>query len=1056
MKMKRFLMFLIVAIVTISISLMVYYFVRDEEVVGFNLGTNKIYINKGETLSLEDLGFVHKKPNATTEIDFNAGGDSVTSKIVFDEINQCYTIPETSEGGDVDIIVTTTHKKYPSFTISVCVGVGSEDAPYLIRNEKDLKNIGKNGSSFGLNENYLLVSDIYMTGEIDSLGEFTGSLSGGEDFYTIYNLKVNAGDVDKQNVGLFTILSSNGEISNLVISNASIIGKAENMGVLAGISNGVISKVKIVDSRVINNSLNSGHSYTGGFVGSLVTTGSDIATIKQSEMTYSSSVSAAEIKGNDYVGGIAGLYENASIAVCKSNVNILNADPYANPFIGGLVATLTIKGDTSTSSGVRESYSVSRFTGNSNNAGALFYQIENYSSIKTFDVMGVYALESNFDLIKIDNSAVINKLNSVTAFIGELSSSQFKTLSNLKYYQDSTGKDITWETELWNISSSLPQIIYENNYIPVAEGDTTNINSDTSFIHVKDAEQLIDALTRNTTTTRKIAIDNDIDLEGAVWDPVDLNNAIISTPDNKVVKISNFSIANNNGYVGFFKTITNSTIKNLAFENVTIPSSTNNTNVGILAGSINAYSNKVSLENIAISDCTIENGQYVGGMAGISKGSNLVVDNANLTNVKISLNETNSNNYVGGIIGSFGGGKISNSNVSSTLDKSLLSYTRIDDKASKLYIGGIVGNASNSTSISDSNFSGSIIVSYGSTVYLGGIAGCNYGKIQNCLVSLGDYLNVFDIDSNVYFVGGIAGENNSKISGCGVGTDIIAKINGKVNVDNTYAGGISGVNKSEITESYFCGSLEGLAIGGLTGRNSGTIMYCYVGVNPNDESAYSVDGQIDLTGTYVAGLTAKMTTGLISDCYVNARLSSNVKLTTSDSIVDNVLGSVWNNIVNKANFAENTSQKAGLVVNFLLGSNGTSTIRKCVSTCTFTNDGAENSLECANQFMKPGDGVFSLIGIFNEDSNTGTILNCVLDKEIAGSLGAKVEIEEKLKFLFWTFEPLSGSSFTAATTAEMQSGTRYASFNEDIWNFAVSGYPELNVEWTVLSADSEK
>lgn len=1053
MKMKRFLMFLIVAIVTISISLMVYYFVRDEEVVSFNLGSGKIYVNKGETLSLDDLGFVHKKPNATTEIDFNAGGDSVTSKIVFDEVNQCYIIPETSEGGDVDIVITTTHKKYPSFTISVCVGVGSEDAPYLIRNEKDLKKIGKNGSRFGLNDNYLLVSDIYMTGEIESLGEFTGSLSGGDNFYTIYNLKVNSGDAVEQNVGLFTILSSDGEISNLVISNASIKGKAENMGVLAGTSNGVISKVKIVDSKVVNNAINSGHSYTGGFVGSLVTTGSNIATIKQSEITYSSSISAAEIMGNDYVGGIAGLYSNASIAVCKSNVNILNADPYANPFMGGLVATVTIKGDTSTSSGVRESYSSSRFTGNANNAGALFYQIENYNSIKTFDIMGVYALESNFDLIKIDNSAVINKLNSVTAFIGELSTSQFKTLANLKYYQDSTGKDITWETELWNISSSLPQIIYENNYIPVTEGDTANINSDSSFISVTNESELINALSSSSTSTKKIAIYNDIDLKGAVWNPVNLDNAIISTPDNKVVKISNFSIVDNNGYAGFFKTITNSTVKNLCFDNVTIAGDSYNTYVGILAGIVDAQSNKVSLENISVSDCVIENGQYIGGLIGLSKGSNLVIDNANLSNVKTSINQYNSSNYVGGIVGSFGGGKIINSNVSSTLDKSLLSFTRIENKTNKLYIGGLVGFANSSANISDSNFSGSIIVNYGSTVYLGGIVGRNYGKIQDCLVSLGDYSNIFDIDSNVYFVGGIAGENNSKVIGCGVGTDIIAKINGKVNIDNTYAGGISGVNKGEITESYFSGSLEGLAVGGLTGRNSGTITYCYVGVNPNDENAYSVNGQINLTGTYVAGLTAKMSNGLISDCYVNACLSSNVNLATSGSVVDNILTSVWNNIIAFTKFTEDTSQKAGLVVNFLLDSNGSSTIRKCVSTCTFTNDSGENSLECSNQFMKPGDGVFSLVGVSKEDSNTGTILNCVLDKEIAGSLGAKVEIEEKLKFLFWTFEPLSGSSFTATTTAEMQSGTRYASFNEDIWNFAVSGYPELNVEWTTLSTN---
>ena len=83
MKLKRFMMFLVVLVVSVSLGMMTYYFVRNDEVV--SISTRPLYMNVGSKISLEDLEFSHTHANESTTIDFNAGGEEVKEIVEYKE-----------------------------------------------------------------------------------------------------------------------------------------------------------------------------------------------------------------------------------------------------------------------------------------------------------------------------------------------------------------------------------------------------------------------------------------------------------------------------------------------------------------------------------------------------------------------------------------------------------------------------------------------------------------------------------------------------------------------------------------------------------------------------------------------------------------------------------------------------------------------------------------------------------------------------------------------------------------------------------------------------------
>ena len=183
--MKKFLIVLVSIIALVCIGMTFYQFAKNDEVIKVN--TSTIYLNYGDTLSLDDIGFSRQEPNKDTEINFNAGGDAVTSIIKYDEIQKCY-IP-TEKGGSTTIEITTTNRKYKKFAIDVVVGTGTEENPFYISNETQLFNIG---SQYPIDAYYRLVNDIEITSSHTPIGlidgkyyEFVGNFDG--NFKTISN-----------------------------------------------------------------------------------------------------------------------------------------------------------------------------------------------------------------------------------------------------------------------------------------------------------------------------------------------------------------------------------------------------------------------------------------------------------------------------------------------------------------------------------------------------------------------------------------------------------------------------------------------------------------------------------------------------------------------------------------------------------------------------------------------------------------------------------------------------------------------------------------------------
>jgi uncharacterized protein YxeA len=212
--MKKFLIFLVSLVVTVCVGLTTFYFMKNDEIITFE--TKELYVNAGDTISLEELGFSRKKPSRKTTFNYNAGGEEVTSAIRFDE-EKGYYIVGGAVAGDIKLAISTSNEKYAEFIITVHVGNGEKETPYYIFNETDLSKIG---SVYGLNDHFKLMNNIVLSSEFAPIGYseadakyvgFSGSFDG--QFNTINGL--NLVDGEYSNAGLFSSINAGATVSNL-------------------------------------------------------------------------------------------------------------------------------------------------------------------------------------------------------------------------------------------------------------------------------------------------------------------------------------------------------------------------------------------------------------------------------------------------------------------------------------------------------------------------------------------------------------------------------------------------------------------------------------------------------------------------------------------------------------------------------------------------------------------------------------------------------------------------------------------------------------------------
>ncbi|MFQ6724588.1 MAG: hypothetical protein ACLRFE_04600 [Clostridia bacterium] len=992
--MKKFLIFLVAIITAVCIGVTFYQFAKNDEVIKVN--TQTIYINYGDKLTLDDIGFIRKEASKETKINFNAGGDEVASIIKYDELSGCY-IP-TAKGGSTTIKITTTNRKYKSFSIDVVVGIGSEEHPYYISNEKQLFNI--TNAHIDDNACFELVNDIELTETHKPIGliedgyrEFTGKING--NYHTISNLKIE----NCENAGLIAIMGSNSQVYNLNISNAVINGSFTNIGTVAGICYGNINKVVVSNATITNTKENTN---TGAVVGLLAT--DDINGVTAGLLrTYAYTDQDLVITGNGNIGGLVGKIDSAIMHACYSKLNLVNSSDSKSATTGGLVGILEVDPNTY----IRESYAVNKITakgiiGNVIGKTSLSKDVSSSDLTKELVLVGIY-FETGLNEFKGIGSDVA-KLSTATSFaVNGKSNDEMKIKTTYVYYVNSDNNIVYWDKVWYLVDGEYPtltfvnkfdDIVLENGSLPTLPDDPSspdisnpdldeNQKPNASAVIIASKEELIEAFQTKKNVKGTFILNADIDLGGINWTPVNFSGTFKSST-NKNHTISNFTIVGDNiAHAGFFYNIVASTINNITFSNVKLTSTTNLETAGIVAGLIrgNAVVKNVNVINAQISTTKTK---YTGGIAGYIE--NIITKIEKCTIQGLTINETSLN--VGGIAGYVSkeayilACKVKNYNTLKGIDRiggiSAVNHGTIYDcyfngyitsiEASNAgYFGGLVGvnyaQLLYSSTFAEINVNNPSSINSGIYYFVGGMAGYNIGKIENCCAYADEY-NA-KTSTGVVYLAGLTAYNTGSIKYCV--SDVLSI--GSVNKTN-YSAGLTVFNYGgSINVCFAFGNLNGYQVAGLvrTNANNGIVDSCMTGLNDIDLATYK--------GVQVTSFAYDISSGSISNCLVNANLNC-----TSQS--------GW--IAGFAGFMSYTNGKFG-------------TISYSIANVTFNGVGI-NFLDIAQD------------GLMKKSRTTGTITNCVISENARVK---DVVVSEYSTTLWVKQEPASGSNYIVVSNDQI-------------------------------------
>ena len=250
-------------------------------------------------------------------------------------------------------------------------------------------------------------------------------------------------------------------------------------------------------------------------------------------------------------------------------------------------------------------------------------------------------------------------------------------------------------------------------------------------------------------------------------------------------------------------------------------------------------------------------------------------------------------------------------------------------------VGAIVGlNKGVISSNADTAFiaksSGEINLTFSNStsqdIYAGGIAGVNDSG-SSILATSNTAINVYGNCKNSE-VGGIVGENRGKLlSGCSSASDLSALT----------VGGIAGKNSGSIDQCSAQANISGTTVGGITGYNSGTLTGCNTTGTINGQTAGGIIGKnfsavvrrncyssATVYGSQNAGgLIGESQSSEISDCYSEATLSG----VTAGGIV----GYSYKDIVSNCllNVAVSASSEETAIAGGILGRSMLSKIYGC-------------------------------------------------------------------------------------------------------------------------------
>lgn len=294
-KMKKFIVYLLVIICTVSLGFAVFYLVRDNEII--SISSASMYKDVGDTFTL-DVNHINKK--SSTSISITSSDDNIVSG-KYSEEKGTYTA-EAKKGGVARINVRTTNAKFRNLWCDVIVGDGTIESPFYISTAEQLAAIGM-GSQYtvtdettgeptpvagvfkgaGKYEKYLSNACYKLVADIDAsevnggywvpLEGFNGRFDG--NGHTISNVYIDAegyqnSDITNKNInfksgcnaGLFAEVGKDAVVYNLKLKKYMASGAYGKFGTIAGINYGTIERVEVEDA-----SLSITTSVFGGIVG---------------------------------------------------------------------------------------------------------------------------------------------------------------------------------------------------------------------------------------------------------------------------------------------------------------------------------------------------------------------------------------------------------------------------------------------------------------------------------------------------------------------------------------------------------------------------------------------------------------------------------------------------------------------------------------------------------------------------------------------------------------------------------------------------------------------
>ncbi len=335
--MKRFLVYLLVIVMTVSAGFGIFYLVRDNEVI--SISSASIYKDVGQKFSID---VDHRNPKSTTTIDISTSDAGIVS---YDENEDEFT---AVSGGVARVNFRTSNVKFRNIWCDVIVGDGTIESPFYISTAEQLASIGmgvwdselgaykgaEGYEAYTSKASYKLVSDIDVSsvngGYWVPLKAFGGSFDG--NGYTISNVNFdrlafieankdnenfNSTIYTSENVGFFQEVSAGAIVYNVKFDNVGARGEYQNFGTVTALNYGVIERVEvkgasyILDTEtfggIVAKNISSDESVDGDYTRT-------IARVDRCNIALSLGNAENDYYTNGVIGGVVGENQGGTIA----------------------------------------------------------------------------------------------------------------------------------------------------------------------------------------------------------------------------------------------------------------------------------------------------------------------------------------------------------------------------------------------------------------------------------------------------------------------------------------------------------------------------------------------------------------------------------------------------------------------------------------------------------------------------------------------------------------------------------------------------------------------